>query len=1487
MRTRRNNDFTTVKVEGAILPADVLKRIADGDAALGGLEENSYHLTSGEKVNEAVSASWNRLLGRWTNYKGAVAKLPEGVPATTETRERWLLPLFQELGYGRLIAARKAVEIQGKTYPISHFWNNVPLHLVGSGISIDKAQARVPGAARTSPHGLVQEFLNRTEDHLWAFVSNGKRLRILRDNSDLVRQAFVEFDLESMMDGEVYSDFVLLWLLCHQSRVEAEKPTDFWLEKWSYAAQEKGIRALDSLRKGVEEAITSLGKGFLAHRANRNLRDRLKSGELDKQDYYRQLLRLVYRLLFLIVAEDRRLLLDPNADERARERYTNHYSTAKLRRLAGRRYGSRHPDLYVALGLVMEKLGSDTGYSELGLPALGGFLFSKAALSNLEGCEIANHDLLNAVRALAFTDDRGVRRQVDYKNLGSEELGSVYESLLELHPELNVDAATFLLSTTSGNERKTTGSYYTPASLINSLLDSALEPVLDAATKQNDPEAALLNLKVCDPACGSGHVLVAAGHRIAKRLAQVRTRDAEPSPEAVRHALRNVVGRCIYGVDINPMAVELCKVSLWMEAVEPGKPLSFLDHHILCGNSLIGTTPTLIQKGIPDEAFKPIEGDDPEYCREYKRRNRDERRGQRFLPDVEHGPWRRLGNLAASLMSIDEIDDDTIEGVHKRQERYENLVNSSGYRYGGLLSDAWCAAFVWKKRKSEDLPYPITEEEFRRIEESPFNIPKWMEQEIKRLAAQYRFFHWHLAFPGVFREPGGEKPQNEQTGWSGGFDAVLGNPPWEKIQIEEQSFFASKNELIARSSARTRKRLIEELRISDPFLFTEWNEHKRRVTAIDSLFKNTGRFPLTGVGKLNTYALFAELDISISVPYGKVGCVLPIGLVTDEGSSQLFGYLVTNRLLVSVIGFENESLIFPTVHHSFKFCLLILTGKASPTKAINLVFFCRNIDEANDPTRRYTLSADDFIRLNPNTLTCPIFRSAREAELVRSVYKQFPVISSVREATSWPVRIQRILNSTDDVELFEVIEAIPDRHHRIIKEDLTTLEPVYEAKMFHQFDHRFGTYVGQTEAQANQGKLPELTPVEHADPDYFAQPRWWAETQTGDSRTRDLFPRNWVIAFRDITSPVVQRTAIAAVLPHFCTTETCRCVFFEREPHIEFAVTFISIFNSFVFDFVCRTKFSGNHLSTFVVKQLPMPQPDVIESLLVKLLLPPSWIHSRVLELTFTAWDLKAFAEDSGYDGPPFIWNEGRRHLLRCELDATYFHLFSINRDDVDYIMETFPIVKRKDEQQHGEYRTKRVILEIYDEMAQAISGGEPYQTRLNPPPADPRVAHAPRIQPVPFVLPTGIRYPQPDEGIYAMRVILSMLQASGGSIDVQRLMNACSLLVMPDMLERHAVVTEGSLAHEWRQRFSDTFNPELFLPKLDDLVQRGEIKLLRQGKSFIVTRIGSSILVTDADIELDTRLALRVADSLSPAEKEAITPMATQQEIEARFRVA
>lgn len=1306
MQTRRKEIFTTVRTEGGILPADLLQRIVSADKSLEGLTAESYHLAPGEKINEAVNRAWNRLQGSWEAFRAAAEKLPAGDPGTSATRERWLLPLFQELGYGRLRTAA-AIDIDGKSYAISHSWGQTPIHLVGCLVDMDRPTRGVAGAARSSPHSLTQELLNRSDGHLWAFVSNGKRLRILRNNKSLTRQSYVEFDLEAMLEGEAYADFVLLWLLCHQSRVEAERPEQCWLEKWSQSAQEQGTRALDQLRDGVEQAITALGKGFLTHPANRLLRENLRAGSLSTQDYYRQLLRVVYRLLFLFVAEDRELLLDPNAPQEAKNRYLRYYATSRLRRMAERQRGTRHSDLYQGLRLVLDHLYS--GCPELALPALGGFLFSPQASADLNACELANNDMLDAMRVLAFTIDGKMRRPVDYKNLRSEELGSVYEALLEQHPELSVDAGTFSLRTAGGSERKTTGSYYTPDSLVQCLLDSALDPVLDEAVKKPNPEQAILDLKVCDPACGSGHFLIAAAHRMAKRLASVRTGDEEPSPEATRTALRDIIGHCVYGVDLNPMAVELCKVALWMEALEPGKPLSFLEHHVQCGNSLLGTTPALLRDGIPEAAFTPIEGDNKEFVSECKKRHKREyaERAQGAFDDS--GAWGEVSVFAKRYALVSEVDDGEIEGVNERASRYAKALGSEEALHARLWHDAWCAAFVWKKRQDGRTPFPMTERTFQALMRRPGDASREAAEEIERLAEQYRFFHWHLAFPDVFRTE--SVPSSPDQGWSGGFDVVLGNPPWERVKLQEKEWFAVRSPEIANAAnASMRQKMIAALKTDDPTLYNAFMEDRRQAEGESQLMRHSGKYPLCGRGDVNTYAVFAELFRSLLSPTGRAGIIVPTGIATDDTTKAFFADLTDTRTLGGLYDFENRKGLFPAVDSRMKFCVLTMNGSRRPAETgAEFVFFAHSTEDLRDPERRFTLSAQDIALLNPNTKTCPVFRSRRDAEITKGIYRRVPVlINEAQHVNIWGIEFMRMLDMANDSGLF-------------LSEPTEDSLPLYEAKMLHQFNHRWATYDG--------ADTRDTTLAERRNASYAVTPRYWVESAEVEKRLKKRdrdgnviweWEHGWLLGWRDICRSTDERTVIASVLPRVGVGHKFPLMLPANDSALA-ASCLVANLTSFALDYAARQKVGGTSMTYFYLKQLPVLPPEQYS--LSSLVITPStwgeWIAPRVLELAFTAWDMELFARDYGYDGAPFVWDEKRRFLLRCELDAAYFHLYGVARDDVDYIMETFPIVKRKDEAEHGEYRTKRVILEIYDAMQQAIETCVPYQTRLDPPPAN------------------------------------------------------------------------------------------------------------------------------------------------------------------------
>lgn len=791
----RTDDFQTIRSEGGLLPPDLLRRVLDPKSKLAGTQPEDYGLAPGERLNEAITHSWNRLRKHWAEFRGAAAGLPAGEAGTGLTNDRWTLPLLRELGFG-LLPTSAGPEVAGRSYAISRFFGPVPVHLVGCGLSLDRRAAGQRGAAATNPHGLLQEFLNRSPGHLWGIAANGLRFRILRDSQALSRQSFLEFDVEAMFHGEAYSDFVLLWLVAHATRFaprEGDRPETSWLEQWTREAQEQGARALEGLRGGVEKALVIFGEGFTSHPRNAALREALRSGAIPLANFHGQLLRVVYRLIFLFVAEDRTLdgqalLHPPDSSQQAqtaRERYATYYSAARLRELAGTIKGSRHGDLWRQFQLTVRGLSGEDGSAvvreQLALPTLGSLLWSPTSTSALNDAELTNYDFLEALRHLAFARQGKMLRPVDYKNLGAEELGGVYESLLALTPQISADGARFTFAEFSGNERKTSGSYYTPDSLVQSLLDSALNPVVEEAIRGKpaaEAEKAILALKVCDPAVGSGHFLVGAAHRLARHLARARALtqgESEPSPPQYQHALRDVIGRCLYGVDLNPMAAELCRVSLWLEALEPGKPLTFLDHHIRVGNSLLGTTPDLVAAGVPDEAFTVVGDDDKRASGQLKKRNRAERKSAGPLfRDEEAEMQLKLAEAAAAL---DELPDDQLAQVQAKEQAFLRHEQTDAYRRKKHLADAWCAAFVAPKafRESGEL-IGITQQHLNALAEGR-QLAGDLDRTIDSLAVEYRFFHFHLAFPEVFaprRTTGVDRAQKLRHG----FDCVLGNPPF-------------------------------------------------------------------------------------------------------------------------------------------------------------------------------------------------------------------------------------------------------------------------------------------------------------------------------------------------------------------------------------------------------------------------------------------------------------------------------------------------------------------------------------------------------------------------------------------------------------------------------------------------------------------------------------------------------------------------------------
>ena len=989
----------------------------------------------------------------------------------------------------------------------------------------------------------------------------------------------------------------------------------------------------------------------------------------------------------------------------ARELYADGYGLRRLRDRAVRRSAhDRQGDLWEGVRIVFRGLAG--GEPRLGLPALAG-LFAAEECPDLDAAKLENRALLGALFQLAWLREPTGLVRVNWRDMGPDELGYVYEGLLELVPQIIGNGRSFSFASADesvGHARKTTGSYYTPDELVQVLLGSALDPVIDRTVDANpeDPADALLKLAIVDPACGSGHFLLAAARRLADRVARLRA-GGTPTPEDYQRALRDVVRRCVYGVDANPLAVEICKVGLWMESIDPGLPLTFLESHIRCGNSLIGTNRALMGDQVPDAAWAVLAGDDRKLTNALKRRNRVEVAGQTRLPFEVRAETDRVRD---AMRAVEEVPDTDADALAEKQRQWEALLASRAYEREKLVADAWCAAFLWPK----DEYGPVfdaapTTDAWLALRDRQAPVSSAFLETTEHIVEDYGLFHWELAFPDVFAR--------------GGFDVVLGNPPWERLKLQEQEFFAKREPFIAKArNAAERKQHIAALPVTNPFLYGEWTSATRIAQGQSHFARQSGRYPLCGKGDINTYALFAEHNWRVLAPRGCAGFIVPGGIVTDDSTKEYFQALLDGSALASVYHFENESRVFKGLHHAARFVLL----KIGDSPQADLVFYARRAIDLDDQRRHFALTPGDFAALNPNTRTCPTFRSQRDARINLVVYRRADVLwrESCPDGNPWGLKFLRMFDLTNDSGLFrpgaELASAGWTLKGDRFESGKMVVLPLYEAKMFHHFDHRFGTYEGQSEAQANQGKLPELDDVAHSNPRRTTLPRYWVPQDEVAARLDATWDREWLLGWRDVTGAEKIRTVIACIIPRSAVGNSFPLMMPAPDPQL--AASLYANLSSIPFDYCARQKGGGTHLNYFAMRQLPAfpPEAYAMPAPWMPSIRTRDWLLPRVLELTYTAWNLKAFAEDCDDESPPFIWDHERRFRLRCEIDAAFFHLYGILREDAAYILDTFPVLARSEEREHGEYRTKRVVLETYDALATAAARGVPYESPLGPP---------------------------------------------------------------------------------------------------------------------------------------------------------------------------
>jgi len=1207
----------------------------------------------------------------------------------------------------------------------------------------------------TAPSTQMLRYLRRVEDLTtgklrWGMLTNGARWRLYYQGARSVSEQFFELDLAAVLaipghDGGLFAvpeadrrHWLRVFALVFRRDAFLPTPSD------PRTFHQRAIDEGKFYEERVAESLSSLVFGTVFPELARAIAAAAPAAPL--QEVREAALILLYRLLFILYAEDRNLL--PVRDRR----YDEYGLRERVRIDIGRRKDSNDTFSNSAARYwsIIDDLcrAINAGDSSIGLPPYNGGLFDPDRTPLLTNIRLGDTVMATVIDALSFELTTDGRKYINYRDLSVQQLGSIYERLLE-HEVIREGADIIIRPNVFA--RKGSGSYYTPGDLVGLIICETVDPLaaarietfsakareLEADSQPEDhrlgilegcdPAERLLELKICDPAMGSGHFLVSLVDYLADqvitamaeaqalvtfidyvspliaRIAAIRRtilRNAEERGWTIdseqlddRHIVRRMVlKRCIYGVDKNFMAVELAKVSLWLHTFTVGAPLSFLDHHLRCGDSLFGSW---VRGGI-------------------------DRASALGAPLLLHAPMTRALRAASKMQIIEGLTDAEIAEAHRSKDVFDEVRDMTA------PLDAFLSlihAFEWLDLRDRDDRGVLSA-----FLDGQFGDPVQValgataivngRREAKRFAeilamarelvTEERFLNWQVSFPGVWSDWEGEK-------LTGGFDAVIGNPPWDRMKLQQVEWFAARRREIAMAQrAADRQRMIRALETNEDPLAKDFARANARADAAARMARASGDYPLLSGGDLNIYSLFVERAMTLVKPSGMVGLLTPSGIASDKTAAPFFKGVATGGRLKALYDFENKKVFFPDVHASFKFCVFVASPSPLP-KPAQCAFYLHNVAEIADPKRCFPLSASDFARVNPNTGTAPIFRRRRDAALTTAIYGRLPVLvdrSIGTEVKTWPVKYLRMFDMTNDSGLFRTRQELEGREGAYpiggnrFRSAAGDWVPLYEGKMVQAFDHRAASVVVNLENQHRPAQQQPATLEQHKNSDWLPDPQFWIEADTSPVASLD-----YLLGFKDVTAPTNMRSMIAAVIPGTGVGNTLPVVLGDQADSRLSApdtAMFAANMNAISFDFVARQKIQGQHLNWYIVEQLPVVPPDRYEAVRFGKKTAAKIVREAVLELTYTAHDMAPFARDMGYVDkkgqvkPPFIWDEDRRLKLRAKLDAVYFHLYGVtDRDDVRYIYSTFPIVEREETAAYGgRYRSCELCLAYMNALA-------------------------------------------------------------------------------------------------------------------------------------------------------------------------------------------
>ncbi|MHA1252294.1 MAG: Eco57I restriction-modification methylase domain-containing protein [Candidatus Helarchaeota archaeon] len=1120
-----------------------------------------------------------------------------------------------------------------------------------------------------------------------------------------------------------------MYSIIHFSRFKpiSEDDSEFLIDKFQKESVSEGVKIGDALRDNVHDAIELLGDELIQQ--NPKFLEKVMRNEIDIQEYYAELLRIIYRIIFILYAEQREML--PGVGTL----YFEQFSLSSFRFLAEKPIkADKNYDLWKKLFITFQLVNE--GNDLLGVNSFNGSLFKNENLYIIieNNLKISNDTLLKIIRLLTTSKVNNILQRINFLEISEEEIGAIYESLLDYKPYIDSNQQFKLIA---GTERKSTGSYYTPKELIDILIRTTLQPLVEyrlekAGNEINDKIQAILNIKVCDPACGGGTFLLAAMDFLGKKLAEIKTGSDSPLEDELREARREILQHCIYGVDINPLAVELAKISLWLRASVKDKPLNFLDNHIKCGNSLIGLGQKMKNLEIFPEAFEAITGNPstgiPSESKKLQNQARKIINNEIKIRKDSKKPTLITSFLtqvktadicSAKFQEIIEMPEESPEKIKEKEIKYQELRQNKEYILALNEANIWTSTFFWPFEGNTlgEIPRYSTIEQLKNNYKDP--ELKNLLKKINKIAKENQFFHWYIEFPEVF--------SSERNG----FDCILTNPPWETLQLKEMEFFLGLDENILKAPNQSKRRqLIQQLIEINPQLHNKYEKAWKNMKKYSNFLKNSKLYQLTSKGTINTYALFVERTWRLISPNGYVGIICPTGIIMNYYMQDLFRTLVQNKSILSIFDFENRNKLF-NIHRSFRFCLLSLGGKNVSQEIIPMTFYTLDPKQIQEPLSiifedkknlkerlkklpndsiLIPLEQEDFELFNPNTLTCPSFKIKKDADLLRHLYKQCSVLikrdpeSKNIISNKWGINFKRMFDRAADSKSFllknniENFGAKPLNKYTIggiwIDNKGNKYYPLYEGRMIWHYNHRYNSVEFALEGKKRKAVSIEVSEEQYKNTNFSSVPLYWVREQEIIEKLHDSnYDRSWFLVFRAITGATNERTLITTIIPKTAVAHSIILILTNINQKL--LCCLIANFNSIICDYILRQKLSTNFIANFIIEQLPIFPPEKYNKKLKE------YIFSNVFELLYTSNDLKDFARDFDFEREPFIWNSNRRAILQAELDAIFAHLYNLRRNDLIYILNTFPVLKRKEIEKYGEFRTKRLVLEAYDRFSE------------------------------------------------------------------------------------------------------------------------------------------------------------------------------------------